>query len=250
MRTWTIALFAGLAERLQSRALSLDYDEEAMTAAELKSRLKELYPDHAGLIAVSFVACNRTFAADDAVLRRSDELAMIPPVSGGSGDDGSAAQPDEPTGGRYTIMEDVLDAEAVQRQVAHPDHGASLLFIGTTREWTAGSRTLTLEYEAYVPMALQAMETIGEEIAQRWPGALVSIHHRIGRVDIGEASVIIGVSASHRADAYAASRYAIDRLKMTVPIWKKEVYEDGSEWKGHQTGPWNPLAPLPEFESN
>ncbi|MBB6633836.1 molybdenum cofactor biosynthesis protein [Cohnella thailandensis] len=243
MQMWKITLFAGLAERLQTRSLSLEYAEETLTAAELKDRLKRLYPEHAELIAVSFMACNQTFAGDEAELRATDELALLPPVSGGSGAE-EVPSPGGTEGERYSITEEVLRADAVQRLVAHPDHGALLLFIGTTREWTAGSRTMTLEYEAYVPMALQSMKAIGDEIAERWPGSLVSIHHRIGRVDIGEASVIIGVSSAHRADAYSASRYAIDRLKQTVPIWKKEVYEDGTEWKGHQLGPWNPLAPL------
>ncbi|RUS43578.1 molybdenum cofactor biosynthesis protein MoaE [Cohnella sp. AR92] len=244
MHKWTITLFAGLAERLQARILNLEYPEAKLTSGELKGRLKQIYPEHAELISVSFMACNRTFSDDSAELRAEDELALLPPVSGGSGDEADGSIDEDPEGARYAITEEVLQAKKVQRWVAHPDHGATILFVGTTREWTAGSRTVTLEYEAYAPMALQAMRTIGEEIAGRWPGTLVSIHHRIGRVDIGEASVVIGVSSSHRADAYEASRYAIDRLKQTVPIWKKEVYEDGSEWKGHQQGPWNPLAPL------
>ncbi|UJF36273.1 molybdenum cofactor biosynthesis protein MoaE [Paenibacillus hexagrammi] len=153
---------------------------------------------------------------------------MIPPVSGG--------QPS-----RCSITYDKIDTERVASLVNHPNHGASLVFIGTTREMTHGQRTVLLEYEAYVPMALKTMETIGEEIDRKWPGTLCAITHRLGKVEIAEASVVIAVSSPHRADCYEASRYAIERLKQIVPIWKKEIWEDGSEWKGSQTGPWNPL---------
>lgn len=144
----------------------------------------------------------------------------------------------------YKIVYDRVDPESVLNAVLDPDHGASIVFVGTTREHTNGQRTLLLEYEAYEPMALRTMEQIGAEIAQRWPGSKVAITHRLGIVGIGEASVVIAVSSPHRDWAYQGSRYAIDRLKQIVPIWKKEVWEDGSEWKGHQTGPWNPTADL------
>jgi MoaE-MoaD fusion protein len=142
----------------------------------------------------------------------------------------------------FAVTADKLDADSVAAKTILPEHGATLVFVGTTREWTNGQRTVLLEYEAYEPMALKAMEQIGREIAERWQGARCAITHRIGRVDIAEASVVIAVSTPHRGDCYDASRYAIERLKQIVPIWKKEVWEDGSEWKGAQTGPWNPLA--------
>jgi molybdopterin synthase catalytic subunit len=142
----------------------------------------------------------------------------------------------------YEITHSPIDAARVSSKVIVPEQGATLAFIGTTREWTHGKRTVVLEYDAYVPMALKAMASIGEEINVRWPGARCAITHRIGRVDIAEASVVIAVSAPHRDMCYEASRHAIERLKKIVPIWKKEVWEDGTEWKGAQTGPWNPLA--------
>lgn len=235
---WKIYLFAGLAQRLGTRLLEADYAEDRMTAAELKRRLAGAYPGEADLIEVSFVARNQAFAADDAELRPDDELALLPPVSGGSGDGMAPANAE-----RYAVATHPLSAPDVLSLVQDPDHGAALLFAGTTRGVTAGQRTLTLEYEAYEPMALAALRKIGEEIGERWPGTLCAIHHRIGPVGVGETSVLIAVSSPHRAAGYEASRYAIERLKQTVPIWKREVYEDGSEWKGHQTGPWNPLAP-------
>jgi len=240
--TWRIALFAGLAERLGARMLTIEFEESSLSVGEIKRRLMERHPEEAELLSVSFMARNQAFAADDAEVSPEDELALLPPVSGGSEAGSADTEVREP---RYAVTSEPLSAEAVQALVAHPDHGAILLFVGTTREWTGGSRTVLLEYEAYVPMAIGALERIGEEIAQRWPGTLCAIRHRIGTVGIGEASVVIAVSSPHRAAAYEASRYAIERLKQTVPIWKKEVYEDGSEWKGHQLGPWNPLAPAP-----
>jgi len=142
----------------------------------------------------------------------------------------------------FEITEGPIDVARVSAKAIAPEQGATLAFIGTTREWTHGKRTVLLEYEAYAPMALKAMASIGEEIAARWPGAICAITHRIGPVAVGEASVVIAVSAPHREVCYEASRHAIERLKVVVPIWKKEVWEDGTEWKGAQTGPWNPLA--------
>jgi MoaE-MoaD fusion protein len=240
--TWTISLFAGLAERLGTRTLSLPWEHLELTAGQVKERLAAQFPEHADLLAVCFMAQNQSYAQDDATVKCTDELALLPPVSGGA--EASDADKALYEGNRYTISDRPLDVSNVLSQVYHPDHGAAIAFVGTTREWTMGKRTVTLEYEAYIPMAETALAQIGEEIAARWPGAICAIAHRIGNVGIGEISVVIAVSASHRSEAYEASRYAIERLKQKVPIWKKEIYEDGTEWKGHQLGPWNPIAPI------
>jgi MoaE-MoaD fusion protein len=245
-KNWHISLFAGLAERLGTRALQSSWEESELTVREIKDRLMEQFTAHADLLNLCFMAQNQSYANDEAVVRRDDELALLPPVSGGSDiipESGLGSQAVK----RFVITEDTLDIASVVSQVAHPDHGAALAFVGTTREWTRGQRTLTLQYEAYVPMAESAMEQIGEEIAQKWPGTLCAIAHRIGTVGINEISVVIAVSSPHRAESYEASRYAIERLKQKVPIWKKEVYEDGTEWKGHQLGPWNPMADMDGF---
>ncbi|UVI33592.1 molybdenum cofactor biosynthesis protein MoaE [Paenibacillus spongiae] len=144
---------------------------------------------------------------------------------------------------RYRITEEPISVAGVTEQVIVPGHGAAITFTGTTREWTHGKRTVRLEYEAYIPMAMKTLRQIGDEIDDRWPGALCAITHRIGVVDIAEISVVIAVSAPHREACYEASRYAIERLKQIVPIWKREIWDDGSEWKGHQLGPWDPAAP-------
>lgn len=132
----------------------------------------------------------------------------------------------------YMITYESICIDDVVQKVSHPNHGANLCFLGSTREFTRGSKTLFLEYECYIPMAVKMMQQIGEELDDRWPGTRSAITHRIGHVRIGELSVVIAVSTPHRNDCYEASRYAIERLKRIVPIWKKEITEEGSEWIG------------------
>lgn len=237
----TIQVFAGLAEAFGSPRVEIETGDAAVNPERLKQLLQQRYPAAAPLIALSFVAVNQAYAEADAAIAATDEIALIPPVSGGQG--GAEPEVDVPGDGvMYEITSETIDAEAVTGKVMRPYHGAALTFIGTTREYTYGKRTTLLQYEAYVPMAVATLRQIGDEIAQRWPGSLCAITHRIGTVAIGEASVVIAVSAPHRPSCYEASRYAIERLKQIVPIWKKEIWEDGSEWQGHQQGPWNPLA--------
>jgi molybdopterin synthase catalytic subunit/molybdopterin converting factor small subunit len=236
-----IYVFAGLSEHFSSSYITMDLDEETLTVDQLKKRLIEVYPDASGLIKQAFIAKNQAYASGEERLSETDEIALIPPVSGGQGAPaGEADVTDESS--PFIITYKPIDVENTAKQVNRPENGAALSFVGTTREFTHGKRTLHLQYEAYAPMALQMMKQIGHEISERWPGAVTAITHRLGKVDIGEISVVIAVSTPHRNDCYEASRYAIERLKQIVPIWKKEIWEDGSEWKGHQQGPWNPIA--------
>jgi molybdopterin synthase catalytic subunit len=241
-KQWTVRLFAGLAERLGGSEIIVTAAEDGMTAGKLKELIAGLHPAHAGLIRTSFVARNEEYAPDEEPLAHGDELALLPPVSGGApeegGEDGTAS-----ADGCFLLTRKPLDANTMLSRVIVPEHGASLVFVGTTREWTAGRRTIHLEYEAYAPMALKTMRQIGDEVASKWPGARCAIAHRIGTVPVGEASVVIAVSAPHRAECYEASRYAIDRLKEIVPIWKKETREDGTEWVGEEREAWDPTAP-------
>lgn len=241
LKNWNFHLYAGLAERFDARTLSLSWTDDELTAGQIKQKLIEQYPEHTDILSICFIAKNQVYAPEDTIISQADELALLPPVSGGSV---AGSEQQEDAVKRYTITDSPLHIDSVIAQVSHPDHGAAIVFLGTTREWTQGKRTLTLEYEAYVPMAITSLKQIGEEISCKWPGTLCAIAHRIGSVGIGEVSVAIAVSSSHRAAAYDASRYAIERLKQTVPIWKKEVYEDGTEWKGHQLGPWDPTVKL------
>jgi molybdopterin synthase catalytic subunit len=124
----------------------------------------------------------------------------------------------------------VLDATALVRLVEGPGHGAVITFLGLVRDHNAGRKVTHLEYEAYEPLAVKALQTIVDEAASKWPSARVAIHHRTGKLLIGEASVVIAAASAHRADAFAASRYAIERIKQIVPIWKHEYFEGGDVW--------------------
>lgn len=135
---------------------------------------------------------------------------------------------------RFRIMEEPLAVEPIASQVVHANAGAVNTFIGTVREMTNGKRTVSLVYEAYVPMAEKQLRQIGEEIQEKWPDAHVAIHHRIGKLEISDIAVVIAVATPHRDAAFQASRYAIERIKEIVPIWKKEHWDDGQAWIGNQ----------------
>jgi molybdopterin synthase catalytic subunit len=134
----------------------------------------------------------------------------------------------------YEISKEPIDIQAVIDKVVQREAGAITTFIGTVRELTKGKRTLFLIYEAYEAMAVKKLQQIGSEIEERWEGSKVAITHRVGRLDITDVAVVIAVSTPHRADSYEANRYAIERIKEIVPIWKKEHWEDGVEWMGNQ----------------
>jgi molybdopterin converting factor subunit 1 len=232
-----IQLFAGLVDLLGTAALEVHLEQESITAGELKELLMSQFPNASQTLSSCFFALNQAYAGDEANLTPTDEIALIPPVSGGQGDAGLLPLLEDEL---YILTDEPIDVTEVTAKVITPNHGASLAFVGTTREFTYGQRTVLLEYEAYRPMALKTMVQIGQEIDGKWAGTLCAISHRLGRVGIAETSVVIAISSPHRAICYEASRYAIERLKQIVPIWKKEIWEDGSEWKGSQTGPWNP----------
>ncbi|UOQ92819.1 molybdenum cofactor biosynthesis protein MoaE [Halobacillus shinanisalinarum] len=135
---------------------------------------------------------------------------------------------------QFWITDQPISIEEVVKLVSRREAGAINTFVGTVREFTYGKRTLHLEYQAYLPMAEKKLEQLGQEIEERWPDARTAIGHRIGRLEIEDIAVVIAVSTPHRADSYDASRYAIERMKEIVPIWKKEHWEDGEAWIGDQ----------------
>ncbi|RKQ37239.1 molybdenum cofactor biosynthesis protein MoaE [Oceanobacillus halophilus] len=146
----------------------------------------------------------------------------------------------------YEIVNKPIQVESLVSKVERREAGAITTFIGTVREWTKGKRTIYLEYQAYVPMAVKMLAKIGDEIGERWPDTKVAITHRIGRLDISDIAVVIAVSSPHRKAAYEANEYAIERIKQIVPIWKKEHWEHGETWIGDQLE----NTPYPEGEPN
>ena len=206
----TVRLFAGLREQAGQSRRELELPVGARVADVWP--LLELGESPPGLL----YAVNREYAQADAALGEGDEVALIPPVSGGD----------------FRLSGGPLSLDAVVGEVAQPGAGAIATFTGTVRDRSRGRHVLHLDYEAFEEMAEQTMSRLAAELKERYSLCDVAIHHRVGRVEIGEPSVVIAVSAPHRADALAACRDAIDTLKETVPLWKKEVYEGGEEWIG------------------
>lgn len=204
----TVKLFAGLRERAGWSRRELEGVERV---ADVWAALG-LGEEPAGVL----YAVNKEYASPDRLLAEGDEVALIPPVSGGA----------------FRLSEEQLDLAAAVREVESDEAGAIATFVGTTRIRSRGRTVVHLEYEAYPEMAERVMAEIADELKRRYELCEVAIHHRVGRVGIGEPSVVVAVSAPHRSDALAACKDAIDTLKETVPVWKKEVYEGGEEWIG------------------
>ena len=205
--TVVVRLFAGLRERAGWSQRELD----VASVAEVWPAL-ELGDEPEGLL----YAVNREYADRGQELHDGDEVALIPPVSGGT----------------FRVTEAPLSLEAVAAEVADERAGAVATFTGTVRRQSRGREVTHLEYEAYAEMAEDVMARLAGDLEARHDLCSIAIHHRVGRLEVGEASVLIAVSAPHRQDALAACKDAIDRLKETVPLWKKEVYEGGEEWVG------------------
>lgn len=197
------------------------------TARAAFARVLEEYPDLRRFRSSLLVAVNQEYARElDIELEDGDELALFPPVSGGDGEPPEA----DDAADFFELTTEPIDVGAVARRVVPRRCGATVTLDGYAREWTRGRRTLHLVYEAYAPMALAEMRRLGEEAHRRFDIAHVGIVHRTGRTEIGETSVVIAVSAPHRRAAFEACEWAIRELKRTVPIWKKEFFEDGEVW--------------------
>jgi len=205
-----VKLFAALRERAGTRERALELADGA-SVDDVWAAL-ELGEEPAGLV----YAVNKAYVQRGTRLADGDEVALIPPVSGGA----------------FVLSEAPLSVERVADEVASDDAGAIATFVGTTRARSRGRAVVRLEYEAYEGMAEAEMERIARQLRARHDVIRVAIHHRVGPVEIGETSVVIAVSAAHRAAAFDACREAIDTLKQTVPLWKKELYVGGEEWIG------------------
>jgi MoaE-MoaD fusion protein len=240
MNRMTIKLFATLRERAGTSELTREFPDGA-TVSQIWQYLGEEFPALRGHRDSVGFAVNHEYVQGDFRPGAGDEVAFIPPVSGGA--EPADGSPRDPAWiGPIAIGRVPVDVEALERAVADPAAGAVVSFVGTTRFENAGRRVIRLEYEAYEPMALSEMRRLAREAGERWPIIRIAISHRVGLVNIGETSVAIAVSAAHRAEAFEACRFAIDRLKVMVPIWKKEYFEGGEIWIGCQTSHPPPLA--------
>jgi MoaE-MoaD fusion protein len=229
MNRLRLKLFATLRERARTAELVREFPD-GTTVGEVWQALVREFPALGGHHDSVRFAVNREYVAADFRPSNDDEIAFIPPVSGGTPDGANPAWV-----GPITIGSAPIDVAALERAVANPAAGAIVTFIGTTRQENAGRTVIRLEYEAYEPMALAEMRRLAHEAGERWRIVRIAIAHRIGLVEIGETSVAIAVAAAHRGDAFEACRFAIDRLKEIVPIWKKEHFEGGEVWIGCQT---------------
>ena len=205
-------------------------------AADAFASVLALHPDLKRFGRSLLLAVNQEYSPPDREIHEGDELAIFPPVSGGAEvaptSVGDATCPND----FFELTTDPIDVGAVARRVVLPECGATVTLDGYAREWTRGRRTLHLVYEAYAPMAMGEMQRLGRQAHQEFEIAHIGIVHRTGKLEIGETSVVIAVSAPHRRAAFAACEWAIRELKRTVPIWKKEVFEDGEIWvegEGH-----------------
>ena len=213
----TARLFARLREQAGTDLELVDL--AGSTVEDVYRALRERHPALEPDLGLIRPARNQEFAEWSEAVADGDEVAFIPPVSGGSGAAALIEMTAEP-----------LDARRLETVVAHPGAGAICTFTGVVRDNSRGERVTHLEYEAYAGMAERQMRAIVDEIAERWPEARVAMAHRTGTLEIGEASVVVCVSCPHRAEAIAACQWGIDRLKESVPIWKKEFARSGAVW--------------------
>lgn len=218
----TVRFFAQQRDVVGSPELTLQVGTSA-TVASVWAELCATYPALAPLTRSLLYAVNQVYADPATTLQDGDEVAFIPPVSGGSGF------------APFAISETAIDSAALQAYVATPADGAVVLFQGIVRDNFGGRSTDHLVYEAYRGMAEPVLAQIAAEAQARWELGQIAIHHRIGRLAIGETAVVIAVAAPHRHGAFAAAEYIMDRIKEIAPIWKREHWADGTaEWVGHE----------------
>ncbi|HEV8047205.1 MAG TPA: molybdenum cofactor biosynthesis protein MoaE [Terriglobales bacterium] len=218
-------LFFGMLKDMAGRGCDLLTLPEHATLDDVVFHYEKITPKLREIAPSIAISINQEFAPPDSPLKEGDEIAFLPPVSGGASDSQS-------NGDRRScfIVREKIDTQAVLAKLKHPADGAAVVFEGVVRDNTRGRRTFYLVYEAYEEMALKQMDGLIEQALQQFPIRAVSIIHRLGRMEIGETSVLIAVASAHRAAAFDACRWLIDTLKRIVPIWKKEHFEDGAVW--------------------
>jgi molybdopterin synthase catalytic subunit/molybdopterin converting factor small subunit len=222
----TLKLFGSLREAVGESSLVVELLDGA-AVSDLRSWLAERVPLVEKLGDRLAASVNLEIADQGDVLEEGDEVAFLPPVAGG---DGTAEETTSEPAKRCTISDQSLDEAEVARRVEGPDAGGVVSFIGRVRNHARGQSIEHLEYEAYPEMAELEMEKIADQAAEKWPGTRVAIAHRVGHLEIGDAAVVVVAASAHRGEAFEACRFAIDTLKVTVPIWKREVATDGAYW--------------------
>jgi molybdopterin converting factor subunit 1 len=236
-------LFFGMLKDLAGKSSDSIELQPGSSVRGLLAHYESLIPRWKESRAALAVAVNQQYAGPDTQLKEDDEVAFLPPVSGGSGtaDDISARSLPR----HAEITREPIQTQEVVASLKRGENGAVLVFEGTVRNQTRGRRTLYLDYEAYEEMALGEMEALAAKALEQFQVRDVAIVHRLGRIEIGETSVLIAVASAHRAPAFEACRWLIDTLKRTVPIWKKEHFEDGAVWADGEPFP----AAIPRAKS-
>jgi molybdopterin converting factor subunit 1 len=209
-------LFFGQLKDLVGRSSESLALSDRASLRDVVRHYSEKYPSISQLASSLALSVNQEYAAQDAALHDGDEVAFLPPVSGG--------------GPRASIIREKIEPHQIVPPLERPEDGAIVMFDGVVRNNSRGRKTLYLDYEAYEEMALKQMEELVTEALRKFPVRDARIVHRLGRIEIGESSVFIAVASAHRAAAFDACRWLIDTLKKTVPIWKKEYFEDGAVW--------------------
>jgi molybdopterin synthase catalytic subunit len=216
----TLRFFAIMRERIGESEREVEFPAGSRVG-DVVSYVEREFAEIAPLFRASMLMRNLEYVDREEPLADGDEIAFIPPVSGGERD-------------HYRVTADVLDSRAIAARVEDPGAGAIVTFDGVVRDNARGRGVLWLDYEAYPEAAEVQLRRIGDEIRERWSVLAIAIEHRTGRLGIGEVSVVIAVSSAHRDAAFKANAYAIERIKQIVPIWKKEAYDDGETWIGSE----------------
>jgi molybdopterin synthase catalytic subunit len=240
-------LFFGMLKDLAGRASeSLDLPEDA-TLGDVLSHYQERVPSFKSLTAALAMSVNQEYAGPEAKLQPGDEVALLPPVSGGAGTPAQHAPAAATPRCRHAaLVREIIDTEALVEGIKRPEDGAVAVFEGIVRNHSRGRPTLHLDYDAYEEMALKQMEILAAQALSQFQVRDLALVHRLGRIEIGETSVLIVVASAHRAAALDACRWLIDTLKRTVPIWKKENFADGAVWADGEPFP----AEIPRAEGS